>query len=87
MIFIYLRHVAIYQKQVYYSGVKTFKNLPSDITNTSGNLQKFKRSANNFHLPMNNATKYQKGAHYAGIKIFNHLPNQIKCALNEIHVF
>ena len=87
MIYIYLRHVAIYQKQVYYSGVKTIQNLPSYITNTSDNLKKFKRSANNFHLPINNVTKYQKGVHYAGIKIFNHLPTQIKCVLNEIQVF
>jgi len=79
--------VAIYQKQVYYSGVKTFKNLPSDITNTSGNLKNFKRSDNNFHLPINSVTKYQKGAHYAGMKIFNHLPTQIKCVLNEIQAF
>jgi len=87
MIYIYLKHVAIYKKWVYYSGVKTFNNLPSDNTNTSGNLKKFKRSANNFHLPINNVIKYQKRAHYAGIKICNHLPNHIKCAVNEIQVF
>jgi len=60
MIYIYLRHTAIYQKQVYYSGVKTINTLPSDITDPSGNLEKFKRSANNFLLPINNVTKYQK---------------------------
>jgi hypothetical protein len=57
------------------------------IKQTSGNLKKFRRSANNFHLPINNVPKYQKRAHCAGIKIFNHLPTHIKCVVNEIQVF
>jgi len=36
-------NLAVYKKRVYYSGVKVFKNLPSDIKNTSGNLKRFKR--------------------------------------------
>jgi len=70
MIYSYLRHVAIYKKWVYYSCVKTFNNLPSDITNTAGILKKFKRSVINFLLPINDVTKYQKAAHYAGINFF-----------------
>lgn len=31
-------NLAIYQRGVYYSGVKMFNNLPSNIKNTSGNL-------------------------------------------------
>ena len=39
---LYLPHknLAIYQKGVYYSGVKIFNNLPSDIKNISGNLKR-----------------------------------------------
>jgi hypothetical protein len=36
-------NLAIYQKEVYYSGIKIFNNLSSDIKYTSGNLKRFKR--------------------------------------------
>jgi len=39
-------NLAIYQKEVYYSGIKIFNNLSSDIKYTSGNLKKFKRILN-----------------------------------------
>jgi hypothetical protein len=44
------------------------------------------RSANNFHVPINDLTKYQKGAHYPGIKFF-YLPTYIKCGANEVTSF
>lgn len=36
-------NLAIYKNRFYYSGVKIFNNLPSDIKNTSGNLKRFKK--------------------------------------------
>jgi len=36
---------AIYQKEVYYSGIKTFNNLPSDFKNISDDLKEFKRAS------------------------------------------
>jgi hypothetical protein len=39
-------NLAIYQKEVHYSGVKIFNNFSSDIKNTSGNLKKLKRILN-----------------------------------------
>ena len=36
-------NLAIYKNRVYYSGVKIFNNLPSDIKNTSGNRKRLKR--------------------------------------------
>jgi hypothetical protein len=35
--------LVVYEKEVYYSDVKIFNNLPADIKNTSGNLKRFKK--------------------------------------------
>jgi hypothetical protein len=35
-------NLAIYQKSVYYSGIKVFNNLPQDIKNVSDNPKRFK---------------------------------------------
>jgi hypothetical protein len=35
-------NLSIYQKGAYYSGVKIFNKLPSDIKNVNGNITKFK---------------------------------------------
>ena len=34
-------NLTIYQKGAYYSGIKTFNNLPLDIKNVAGNLKKY----------------------------------------------
>jgi hypothetical protein len=38
----------IYQKGVYYVGIKIFNKLPIEIKNTSSNLSKFKSVLKNF---------------------------------------
>ena len=42
---LYLPHknLTIYQKGVYYSGVKIFNNLPSDTENICGSLKRYKK--------------------------------------------
>ena len=41
-------NLAICKKRIYYSGVKIFNNLPSDIKNNSGNHKRFKRILKHF---------------------------------------
>jgi hypothetical protein len=37
-----LANLSVYQKGAYYSGVKIFNKLPSNIKNVNGNITKFK---------------------------------------------
>jgi hypothetical protein len=39
-----------YQKGVYYSGIKLFKNLPTNVKNLSHNIKKFKRALKEYLL-------------------------------------
>jgi hypothetical protein len=39
-----------YQKEAYYSGVKFFNKLPSNIKNVSGNINKFESTLKNFYM-------------------------------------
>ena len=41
-------NLTIYQKGTYYSGIKIFNNLPSDIKNVGGNQKKFKTALKKF---------------------------------------
>jgi hypothetical protein len=40
--------LSIYQKGAYYSGVKIFNKLPSNIKNVKGNIHKFKSTLKKF---------------------------------------
>jgi hypothetical protein len=41
-------NLTIYQKGAYYSGIKIFNKLPSDIKNVNGNITKFKAALKKF---------------------------------------
>jgi hypothetical protein len=41
-------NLTIYQKGAYYSGIKTFNNLPLEIKNVAGNQKKFKTALKKF---------------------------------------
>ena len=41
-------NLTIYQKGVYYAGIKIFNKLPIEIKNTSNNLKKFKVALRHF---------------------------------------
>jgi hypothetical protein len=41
-------NLSAYQKGAYYSGVKIFNKLPSNITNVNGNITKFKTTLKRF---------------------------------------
>jgi hypothetical protein len=41
-------NLTIYQKGVYYSGIKIFNNLPLEITNVAGNQKKFRTALKKF---------------------------------------
>jgi hypothetical protein len=43
-------NLSVYQKGAYYSGVKVFNKLPSDIKNVNGNITKFKTTLKNFYM-------------------------------------
>ena len=47
MICIYL---SVFQKGVYFSGVKIFSNLPADLKQTSHNIYKFQKALKRFLL-------------------------------------
>jgi len=42
-------NLTIYQKGAYYSGIKMFNNLPSEIKNVAGNQKKFKIALKKFY--------------------------------------
>jgi hypothetical protein len=42
--------LSIYQKGAYYSWVKIFNKLPSNIKNVSGNINKFKSTLKNVYM-------------------------------------
>jgi hypothetical protein len=42
--------LSVYQKVAYYSGVKIFNKLPSNIKNVSGNITKFKTALKSFYM-------------------------------------
>jgi hypothetical protein len=41
-------NLSVYQKGAYYSGVKIFNKLPSNIKNVNGNITKFKTTLKRF---------------------------------------
>ena len=41
-------NLTIYQKGAYYSGIKIFNKLPSDIKNVNGNIKKLKAALKKF---------------------------------------
>jgi hypothetical protein len=43
-------NLSVYQKGAYYSGVKIFNKLPSDIKNVNDNITKFKTTLKNFYM-------------------------------------
>jgi hypothetical protein len=42
------QHLAKYQKGVYFSGIKIYNNLPSNIKNASGDIMRFKKLLRHF---------------------------------------
>jgi hypothetical protein len=43
-------NLSVYQKEAYYSGVKIFNKLPSNIKNVHGNITKFKTTLKNVYV-------------------------------------
>jgi hypothetical protein len=46
----YVKYDSVYQRRVYFSGVKIFNNVPTNLKQTFYDVYKFKRAINRFLL-------------------------------------